>query len=216
MLWGEHERFLEQSISKRELIEHATSEIRRDTYYVEQRFAAEHGIEFHEQLLLDDPEIGVQFDQFLEMVGYEKVSEALDNLVERTESRADKIAIWRCITVSRHWMETEMLSRPLGICWSYDPSFAKAHFGSYGHGSEVSLVIEGLVDIQDVDWQRTVLLNAVDEFTTGEEREIRLRDDAFVELVSLRFSHEDGIRDVTRFDLHLAVGTEARQAAFAI
>jgi hypothetical protein len=55
----------------------------------------------------------------------------------------------------------------------------------------------------------TIELNAVDEFVTGEEREIRLLENAVVELQSLRFRHEDDIRDVSHLQASLTAGASA-------
>jgi hypothetical protein len=57
----------------------------------------------------------------------------------------------------------------------------------------VELRLHALVDFDSVDWSETVVLNAVDRYTVGEESEIRLKDDAFLELVSVENLETDRI-----------------------
>jgi hypothetical protein len=132
----------------------------------------------------DDDETRADYEKFVRGRAEDRVEEAISEL--SWLSAADgKISIWRSITVKSDWIHNGMTEQPIGVCWSHVESAAEAHFGSFSEGLR-EVTLHGLVDIEDVDWQASVTLNAQCE----EEREIRVKGDALVEILSATWSPE--------------------------
>lgn len=152
-------------------------------------------LEFAYMQGIDDPdsfdpgrpgEHGTAYERFLRRKTQEALAAALDRIGNGFLVEADgRVRVWRSIVVSEGWERREAFERPLGLFWAFDPEYAVAHHGPSAKGMH-TVVLEGLVDPDWVDWDLTVTLNAVDEATVGEEREVRLLESAKVEIVSAR------------------------------
>lgn len=130
----------------------------------------------------DDDDTRADYEKFVHSRAEDRVAEAISEL--SWLSAADgKINIWRSITVKPDWVQNGITDQPIGVCWSHVECAAEAHFGSFSEGLR-ELTLHGLVAIEDVDWQASVILNAQCE----EEREIRVREDALVEILSATWS----------------------------
>lgn len=154
---------------------------------------------------IDDPssfdpgrpgEHGGAYERFLGRKVQEALGAALDRIGNGFMVEPDgRIRLWRSIVVAEGWERGEVFERPLGLFWAFDPEYAVAHHGPSVAGMR-TVVLEGLVDPDGIDWELTVTLNAVDEATVGEEREVRLLASAKVELVAAQgidVSHLAGI-----------------------
>lgn len=114
-----------------------------------------------------------------------EVLEKAFQIGEALETDEDgRVVLWRAIHVASDWLETEIHERPIGVCWAWDPAFAIAHNAEgRGYGETMDIRVKCAVQAASVDWPMTLALNAADDFTVGEEREVRLRNDAVVELL---------------------------------
>jgi hypothetical protein len=132
----------------------------------------------------DDEEIRADYEKFVHGRAEERVEAAINDLawLKVADGRID---IWRSITVKPDWIQNGILKHPLGVCWSHVEGAAEAHFGDFSAENRL-VVLHGRVSIDDVDWQISVITNAQAE----EEREIRLKDDAVVEVLSAEWAPE--------------------------
>jgi hypothetical protein len=104
-----------------------------------------------------------------------------------------KVPIWRGIRALPTWFDDEITSRPLGICWAYDKAFAYPHEGAWTQGL-IDIRLEALANIEDVDWYNTLYHNIASEHLLGEEKEIRLNEDAAVDFLSAQqIKEKDGM-----------------------
>ncbi|MNU31204.1 hypothetical protein D3C71_197220 [compost metagenome] len=133
----------------------------------------------------DDEEVRADYEKFVHGRAQDRVEEAISEL-SWLSVEDGKIHIWRSITVKPDWVQRGITERPIGICWSHVESAAEAHFGSFSEGNR-EVTLHALVAIGDVNWQASVTLNAQCE----EEREIRVREDALVEVLSATWSSEE-------------------------
>lgn len=141
----------------------------------------------------DHPEFAEYLKNFVRIRAQELVDDEVETLADEFELLDDKIVAWRSITASPSWVHLAMHGRHLGVCWAFDPDRAVAHEGSLKHDDWVELRLEALIDPVMVDWFETIVLNAVDYYTVGEECEIRLTDDAVVDLLRVENLETDRI-----------------------
>lgn len=73
-------------------------------------------------------------------------------------------------------------TRHPGIYWSWDDDAAEAHWGDFSAGM-VSWKFTAKIPVASIDWQRTLVMSASPNYE--EEKEIRLFDNAPLEVVSL-------------------------------
>lgn len=95
------------------------------------------------------------------------------------------LEIWREITALPEWSPAKN-GRHLGECWSWDVGAAEAHWGTFGKG-HVKFLIHGRVRVSDVLVGPTLGLNV----SNPEEKEIRLKPVAKVEVLGWKRSHAD-------------------------
>ncbi len=126
------------------------------------------------------------FTAFVDASARTRLSDALDTLSACVTEKDGRVRAWRELVVPDGWEFEGVIGRPLGTCWAYDPDGAEAHWGQ-GHGLEghARVVVEALVPVSGVNWAETAVLNAVGEHTVGDEKELRLREDALVEVVGM-------------------------------
>jgi hypothetical protein len=132
----------------------------------------------------DDEEIRADYEKFVHVRAEERVGAAINDLAWLKVADG-KIDIWRSITVKPDWIQNGIMEHPLGVCWSHVEGAAEAHFGDFSAENRL-VVLHGRVSIDDVDWQMSVITNAQAE----EEREIRLKDDSIVEVLSGEWAPE--------------------------
>lgn len=133
----------------------------------------------------DDDEVQADYEKFVHGRAQDRVAEAISEL-SWLDVKDGRINIWRSITVKPDWVQCGIAEQPIGICWSHVESAAEAHFGSFSEGNR-EVTLHALVAIEAVKWQASVTLNAQCE----EEREIRIREDALVEVLSATWSSEE-------------------------
>lgn len=122
-----------------------------------------------------DAEVLASFNEFIREFAGDLVSTAVHELSLGLEFSPTGIRIWRSIMVGPEWLEGGCREQPLGVCWSFDEHATECYEGDFADDNR-EIVVEALVDPADVDWLRTVVLNAVND----EEREVRVHPDAFV------------------------------------
>jgi hypothetical protein len=126
----------------------------------------------------DDEETRADYEKFVHGRAQERVEAAINELSWLKEVDG-RINVWRSITVRPDWIQNGITDQPIGLCWSHAEDAAEAHFGNFSEDHRL-VVLHGMVSIEDVDWQTSVITNAQAE----EEREIRLKGDAIVEVLS--------------------------------
>jgi hypothetical protein len=155
----------------------------------------------------DNEEVRSDYAKFVHGRAEERVESAINELawLKVTDGR---IHIWRSLTVPPGWIQTGIAKQPIGVCWAYTEEAAEAHFGNFSQDLQ-EVTLHGLVAIGDIDWQRSVILNGQSE----EEREIRIKDDAMVEVLSATWSPE--VRDGAFFTEEIGLVLPAGKTAFA-
>lgn len=131
----------------------------------------------------DHPELEEKLTDFMKARTSEMIADEIANLAFDVELEGDKVVAWRSITFSPNWIDQRMRDGHLGTCWTFHEAHAIAHEGSLRHDDWVEIRLKALVCIEAVNWAETVILNAIDHFTVGEESELRLNDDAWVDLI---------------------------------
>jgi hypothetical protein len=143
--------------------------------------------EDEEKINFKSPEISESFKAFVQEQALERLENARHDLTyDLSQNEDDTLTIWRSIVVPNDWPEN-VNERPIGIYWAYRETAAEPHWGSFSEGN-AEIILEGRVNVEDVDWSQSVLMNA----QCKEEREIRLLPTAMVLLVSARWAHDNG------------------------
>jgi hypothetical protein len=130
-------------------------------------------VDFQDEATLED------FNEFVAEFSGELVSEAAACIQFDADVSENGIRIWRSIMVDPDWLDDGLHARSVGVCWSFEEDAAECHYGDFSDGLR-EIRVEAFVDPADVDWPATLRLNA----KMDEEKEIRVRDDAFVTVVS--------------------------------
>lgn len=107
------------------------------------------------------------------------------------------IKIYRKITISEQSLPTFLDSLKnnkfnkysgIGVCWSYHINAAETHWGE-SFSDSLTITLVGLIDQNQIDFNLTGLLNL--QLNIGlEEKEIRLLDSAFVNIISIMFNNQ--------------------------
>lgn len=119
-----------------------------------------------------------QFEAWLPDWIRDEVSNAAYNISAGYEmDEENQLVIYRVIVADSSWVNN-MDARSLGVFWSWDKHAAEAHWAGKG---DTTFRITGRANPNDVDWPSTLYLNTSSE----EEKEIRLRDNAPVEIVDV-------------------------------
>jgi hypothetical protein len=130
-------------------------------------------VDFHDEATIAD------FKEFAAAFSVDLLAEAAAAVQFGADVSEDGVRIWRSIMVDPDWLDEGLYARPLDVCWSFEEEAAECHYGDFSDGLR-EIRVEALVDPADVDWATTLRLNA----RMYEEKEIRVRDDAFVTVVS--------------------------------
>lgn len=146
-----------------------------------------------------DESLVAEFNEYLDWRVREIVGEEISRLAYDIQVEGTVLLVYRSIVVPYSWGVEDVGSRSLGVCWSWDWQFAVPHSGG-GNANEVKEVkLSGKVEVNGIDWEMTVALNAMNSLIGEDEREIRLREDAEVML----FKVEEGpYLDCDFNDLH--------------
>lgn len=132
----------------------------------------------------DYPELQGEME-FLRDRAAQLVEDEIENLAFDLEIEGEAIQIWRAMIVPGDWVENGLGNGGIGVCWAFDPVGAVSHDGGGGDETCREIKMHATVDFYDVDWSETIVLNAVDIHTVGEEYEIRLKPEASVQLLSI-------------------------------
>jgi hypothetical protein len=146
-------------------------------------FARERGVE--DQDCFDprvDADLMSHFDIFLEEKVTEVVNEEIGRLAYDVQADNGLLTIYRSIVVPKAWGIDDLDSRPLGVCWSWEKQFAVPYSGGGDEETHKETRLTGKVELAYVDWVLTVALNAQNAYWGEDEREIRLGEDASVDL----------------------------------
>ena len=176
------------------------------------RYSWHHDID-EDSVNLEDQDTAEDFRVFVSDYASEKVGEAISELCWSIKpDDDDRIQIWRSITVPHDWLENGLDARPIGRYWAYVEDAAEPHWGDFSEGRRV-IVLHGLVDMCDVDWQTTVTVNAHSE----EEREIRVKDTASIHVLSATWmpSHRGDSSDTIAIGRDLHAGSSGFEDTLA-
>lgn len=120
----------------------------------------------------------LDFDEWLKGYVRNRLKQTYANL--RTCLGSDgKLHLYRVITAPDDWQPDP--NRHPGIYWSWDEEAAQAHWGNH-NGTNTEWMLEAAVDEDAVDWIETLARNVMPVWE--EEREIRLKKDAPVEIAA--------------------------------
>lgn len=140
-------------------------------------------VDANDDVDFNDPEIAAEFSRFVREYAVEQVVRARWDLTCLDVNDDGTLTLWRSMVVPADWLENGINDRPIGIYWAYEKSAAEPHWGSFAKGDR-EIILEGRVALEDVDWRRSICMNAQCE----EEREIRLKQTASVLLVSAEWA----------------------------
>jgi len=143
------------------------------------------------------------FLDFVRWMAADRIREEMGRIGSECVVDAGAIVLWRELVVDEHWIDGPFRERPIGVCWSWDRSYAKAHHGvDAGKPGRVRALVKGLCEPEDVDWTTTVALNAAAPYTVGDEKEIRLLPGRAIEIETI-LMHEGRIAEVSpRREVH--------------
>lgn len=141
-----------------------------------------HELDIEDQDNFDPRSAGLvsEFNDFLDEKVSEVVSEEISRLTFDVKGEDGALAIYRSIVVPNEWSVHDLSARPLGVCWSWEAQFAVPYSGGGDEKSDMEVRLTGTIDVDCVNWELTVALNATNAYWGEDEREIRLHDDAEV------------------------------------
>jgi hypothetical protein len=131
----------------------------------------------------DHPELEEKLAVFVLEKASQLIDDEIENLAFDLELEGECVVAWRSIAHSPDWPLQRMREGHLGICWTFNVAHAMAHEGSLRHDDWVEIRLKALISVEAVNWAETVILNAIDYLTIGEESELRLNEDAWVDLI---------------------------------
>jgi hypothetical protein len=143
-------------------------------------FARDLGIEDQDDFDPRSAGLMSEFNDFLDEKVSEVVSEEISRLTFDVTGDGGALAIYRSIVVPNEWNAHDLSARSLGVCWSWEAQFAVPYSGGGDEECDKEVRLTGTVDVDGVDWELTVALNATNAYWGEDEREIRLHDDAEV------------------------------------
>ena len=94
--------------------------------------------------------------------------------------------IYRSMLVDKLWIKNIKQGDFFGIYWSYEEDAAEPHWGYNDIKKEVSILIEGEVNINDINWIKTIQANMHPSYE--EEKEIYLDKDTLIKLISIKMN----------------------------
>lgn len=159
----------------------STAEIIMISRYAWSRRVAEDDVDLKDEDTRDD------YEDFVTEYATERVHEALADLCWSIDTEEGRVSAWRSLTVAPDFIENGILDRPIGPYWSYTEEAAESHWGNFGDGRR-ELVLHGVVGVDDIDWQKSVTMNAHSE----EEKELRLKGSAVIRVISATWTKIHG------------------------
>lgn len=176
---------------------HGTEEI-----FLQSRYAWDRGFD-EDDVDFSDEDTAADYRELVAEYAWERVSEALSDLCFYVDSEEGQVSAWRALAVSPDFLEVGLHERPIGRYWSFDKGAAEAHWGNFQDGRR-EIVLYGVVRLEDVDWQTSVVMNA----HSNEEKELRLKQTAFVRVLSATWTAtSDAEQDFTvDIDIDLPAG----------
>lgn len=149
-----------------------------DEFMMIGRYSWTRGVD-EETVDLKDADTRRDYESFVAEYASERVSEAYSELCWAIDAEEGRVSAWRSLTVPTDFLENGIFERPLGRYWAYCEDAAEPHWGDFSTGRH-EIVLHGVVDIDAIDWQISVVMNAHSE----EEKELRLKPHAVVHVVS--------------------------------
>lgn len=132
------------------------------------------------------PELRARFDTFLRQQAREAVEKAIVKLANAIDDNDGSVCLYRGLHVAPEWLDGDISSRAIGLCWSWDYEFAIAHRAEAVDSEEpIEARIIATVPLDGIDWTTTVGIAAGEPYVTEEEREIRLLPDTFVAIAGI-------------------------------
>lgn len=133
-----------------------------------------------EDLGIDDQSISLDSEEVRDATrrwAREAVAGAGATVAGQFEMQGYTVEAWRVITAPRNWKPD---GTDFGIYWAWQKDSAGAHDGRFKRGWR-NWLLRARVELEQVDWDETILANAHPSF--DHECEIRLKLDARVELL---------------------------------
>jgi len=160
--------------------------------------------EYGKSIGVDDPDnvdpkshdgtLSKGFLHFVRLRAQELIEEKINHLACEIDENEGVINLYRGLLVDSSWLTSDITSRPAGLCWSWDYEFARWYHSDKSErsaacaresGEEIEVRLVSIIEIDDVDWSETIRLNASELYTVGEEREVRLKPGAKVEIAGV-------------------------------
>lgn len=147
--------------------------------HAKMEYRIEHGADPYGDEAFDDDadEDDMVWDEFFKKWCEDRLSRAFWNIWGLFKN--DALPVYRVITAPENW-EPDELRHP-GKYWSWSKDAAQAHWGNYDDGA-VDWRMSALINFSQINWPVTLYHNADPSYE--EEREIQLKDDAPVEVLS--------------------------------
>lgn len=127
------------------------------------------------------------------------------------EDKDGLVTVWRALRISTKLIKDNKANnlydlmvkqyKGTGQYWTWDESAAESHWGATG-SDYIDIILKGKVRTQDIDWERTLFVSVYD---LREEKEIRLKPDAFVNILQINFQ-KDSKKSKTELNLIVPVG----------
>lgn len=127
---------------------------------------------------LDASEDDADFDSWFRDWALERIEEKYHEIARI--ARNGKMRLYRVITAPANWQPDP--NRHPGVYWSWDEDAAEAHWGDYSEGN-VPWLITADVEIQHIDWETTLAMNA--DFSFEDEKEVRVHENCPLIIISI-------------------------------
>jgi len=149
------------------------------------RYSWDRGVD-EEAIDLEDEATREDYEEYVTAYASDRVDDALTELCWSIDEEEGRVSIWRSLTVPADFLDNGIRDRPLGIYWSFNEDAAESHWGNFSD-DRLEIVLHAVADINDIDWQTSLELNAHSE----EEKELRLKPTAIVHVISATWTAID-------------------------
>ncbi len=111
------------------------------------------------------------------------------------EDQEGKLVVYRAMTVPDPDVFVSLIVdglyeneqfKGVGVYWAWDENKADSH---WGRGGMKGVVLRGLVDLKDIDFETTAMMN-FDPRSGEEEAEIRIREGAQIQLLGVKIENK--------------------------
>lgn len=162
-----------------------------------------------------DGTLSKEFLRFVRTRAQQLIKEKIGRLAAAIDENDGAINLYRGLLVDAAWLNSDITSRPAGVCWSWDYEFARSYDPDMNEQlsacdpeieeEPIEVRLVSVIEIDDVDWTETIRLNASELYTVGEEREVRLKATAKVEIAGVdwrpfSFYSTEKFQTVERFE----------------